>query len=224
MFPEHPVGARNSKHPEPKPKLQNPKPSRDPTNPNHPIASLVPAHVPDQLQPKAFRIHDSSRSRTASVPFAPDDQAVRDPTANSSRPRSAARVPDQPLATSASIRSQSARVQASSRPVQLEVHSLVVRFQQSTKLKALLRHHDYTKCKVVVYSAVVKAYAKTFRFRDKVLKKVWTHSLMMEQPLPVNLSLYMGVPCIIMAGTVHAHNVGVSLLSKRWFRTPGCLK
>ncbi|CAK7341893.1 unnamed protein product [Dovyalis caffra] len=27
-------------------------------------------------------------------------------------------------------------------------------------------------------------------------------------------SLYMGVPCITMAGTVHAHNVGVSLLSK----------
>ncbi|KAF2573995.1 hypothetical protein F2Q70_00001256 [Brassica cretica] len=85
------LSARNSKHPEPKPKSQNPKPSRDLTNPNHPIASLVPAHVPDQLQPKAFLIHDSSRSRTESVPFAPDDQAVRDPTANSSRPRSAAR-------------------------------------------------------------------------------------------------------------------------------------
>ncbi|KAK9170370.1 hypothetical protein Syun_002510 [Stephania yunnanensis] len=27
-------------------------------------------------------------------------------------------------------------------------------------------------------------------------------------------SLYMGVPCVTMAGTVHAHNVGVSLLSK----------
>lgn len=26
-------------------------------------------------------------------------------------------------------------------------------------------------------------------------------------------SLYMGVPCITMAGSVHAHNVGVSLLS-----------
>lgn len=27
-------------------------------------------------------------------------------------------------------------------------------------------------------------------------------------------SLYMGVPCVTMAGAVHAHNVGVSLLSK----------
>lgn len=27
-------------------------------------------------------------------------------------------------------------------------------------------------------------------------------------------SLYMGVPCVAMAGAVHAHNVGVSLLSK----------
>lgn len=27
-------------------------------------------------------------------------------------------------------------------------------------------------------------------------------------------SLYMGVPCVTMAGPVHAHNVGVSLLSK----------
>lgn len=27
-------------------------------------------------------------------------------------------------------------------------------------------------------------------------------------------SLFMGVPCITMAGSVHAHNVGVSLLSK----------
>ena len=27
-------------------------------------------------------------------------------------------------------------------------------------------------------------------------------------------SLYMGVPCVTMAGSVHAHNVGVSLLKK----------
>nr|VDC72860.1 unnamed protein product [Brassica rapa] len=42
-------------------------------------------------------------------------------------------------------------------------------------IEAPLTHHDYTKYKVVVYSAVVKADAKTFRFRDKVLKKggVW---------------------------------------------------
>ena len=26
-------------------------------------------------------------------------------------------------------------------------------------------------------------------------------------------SLYMGVPCVTMAGSVHAHNVGVSLLT-----------
>lgn len=26
-------------------------------------------------------------------------------------------------------------------------------------------------------------------------------------------SLYMGVPCVTMGGTVHAHNVGVSLLT-----------
>ncbi|WZY70376.1 hypothetical protein YC2023_002616 [Brassica napus] len=30
----------------------------NPTNPNHPIAFLVPAHIPDQLQPKAFLILD----------------------------------------------------------------------------------------------------------------------------------------------------------------------
>jgi predicted O-linked N-acetylglucosamine transferase (SPINDLY family) len=42
-------------------------------------------------------------------------------------------------------------------------------------IEAPLTHHDYTKYKVVVYSAVVKADAKTYRFRDKVLKKggVW---------------------------------------------------
>lgn len=27
-------------------------------------------------------------------------------------------------------------------------------------------------------------------------------------------SLYMGVPCVTMAGSVHAHNVGVSILGK----------
>lgn len=27
-------------------------------------------------------------------------------------------------------------------------------------------------------------------------------------------SLYMGVPCVTMAGSVHAHNVGVSLLTR----------
>ncbi|KAL0817265.1 hypothetical protein Bca101_073709 [Brassica carinata] len=42
-------------------------------------------------------------------------------------------------------------------------------------IEAPLTHHDYTKYKVVVYSGVVKEDAKTFRFRDKVLKKggVW---------------------------------------------------
>ncbi|XP_022963007.1 probable UDP-N-acetylglucosamine--peptide N-acetylglucosaminyltransferase SPINDLY [Cucurbita moschata] len=42
-------------------------------------------------------------------------------------------------------------------------------------IEAPLAHHDYAKYKVVVYSAVVKADAKTIRFRDKVLKQggVW---------------------------------------------------
>ncbi|KAM3239823.1 hypothetical protein ACQJBY_053485 [Aegilops geniculata] len=42
-------------------------------------------------------------------------------------------------------------------------------------VEAPLTHHDYTNCKVVVYSGVVKADAKTLRFKDKVLKKggVW---------------------------------------------------
>ncbi|MCD7449670.1 hypothetical protein HAX54_001098 [Datura stramonium] len=42
-------------------------------------------------------------------------------------------------------------------------------------IEAPLAYHDYTNYKVVVYSAVVKADAKTNRFRDKVLKKggVW---------------------------------------------------
>ncbi|RXH81461.1 hypothetical protein DVH24_034882 [Malus domestica] len=42
-------------------------------------------------------------------------------------------------------------------------------------IEAPLAHHEYTKYKVVVYSAVVKADAKTIRFREKVLKKggIW---------------------------------------------------
>ncbi|XP_062195647.1 probable UDP-N-acetylglucosamine--peptide N-acetylglucosaminyltransferase SPINDLY [Phragmites australis] len=38
-------------------------------------------------------------------------------------------------------------------------------------IEAPLTHHDYINCKVVVYSGVVKADAKTLRFKDKVLKK-----------------------------------------------------
>ncbi|KAL5230436.1 hypothetical protein ABZP36_029212 [Zizania latifolia] len=38
-------------------------------------------------------------------------------------------------------------------------------------IEAPLTHHDYSNCKVVVYSGVVKADAKTLRFKDKVLKK-----------------------------------------------------
>nr|CAB3503045.1 unnamed protein product [Digitaria exilis] len=38
-------------------------------------------------------------------------------------------------------------------------------------IEAPLTHHDYANCKVVVYSGVVKADAKTLRFKDKVLKK-----------------------------------------------------
>ncbi|KAL2487105.1 putative UDP-N-acetylglucosamine--peptide N-acetylglucosaminyltransferase SPINDLY [Abeliophyllum distichum] len=42
-------------------------------------------------------------------------------------------------------------------------------------IEAPLIHHDYTNYKVVAYSAVVKADAKTNRFRDRVLKKggIW---------------------------------------------------
>ncbi|XP_010543807.1 PREDICTED: probable UDP-N-acetylglucosamine--peptide N-acetylglucosaminyltransferase SPINDLY [Tarenaya hassleriana] len=38
-------------------------------------------------------------------------------------------------------------------------------------IEAPLTHHNYTNYKVVVYSAVVKADAKTYRFKEKVLKK-----------------------------------------------------
>ncbi|KAM0939792.1 putative protein O-GlcNAc transferase [Dioscorea sansibarensis] len=38
-------------------------------------------------------------------------------------------------------------------------------------IEAPLLYHDYTRYKVVVYSAVVKADAKTHKFRDRVLKK-----------------------------------------------------
>lgn len=38
-------------------------------------------------------------------------------------------------------------------------------------IEAPLAHHDYSNYKVVVYSGVVKADAKTLRFKDKVLKK-----------------------------------------------------
>lgn len=42
-------------------------------------------------------------------------------------------------------------------------------------IEAPLIYHDYTKYKVIVYSAVVKADAKTIRFREKVIKKggIW---------------------------------------------------
>ncbi|XP_044490348.1 probable UDP-N-acetylglucosamine--peptide N-acetylglucosaminyltransferase SPINDLY [Mangifera indica] len=42
-------------------------------------------------------------------------------------------------------------------------------------IEAPLVYHDYENCKVVVYSAVVKADVKTVRFREKVLKKggIW---------------------------------------------------
>ncbi|XP_021765293.1 probable UDP-N-acetylglucosamine--peptide N-acetylglucosaminyltransferase SPINDLY [Chenopodium quinoa] len=42
-------------------------------------------------------------------------------------------------------------------------------------IEAPLAHHDYSSYKVIVYSAVVKADAKTLRFREKVVKKggVW---------------------------------------------------
>ncbi|KAL6133672.1 hypothetical protein ACLB2K_065906 [Fragaria x ananassa] len=42
-------------------------------------------------------------------------------------------------------------------------------------IEAPLAHHEYAKYKVVVYSAVVKADAKTIRFRERVLKKggIW---------------------------------------------------
>ncbi|KAF2569834.1 hypothetical protein F2Q68_00026169 [Brassica cretica] len=108
------LSARNSKYPELKPKSQNPKPSRDPTNPNHPIASFVPAQVSDQLQPDPRRTQPQLPSRTARVL---GQQASR--SHQTIKPlairQQTARVPDQPLATPASIRSQSACVQASSR-------------------------------------------------------------------------------------------------------------
>ncbi|KAF3591056.1 hypothetical protein DY000_02023776 [Brassica cretica] len=82
------IEPRNSKHPEPKPKSQNPKPSCDPTNPNHPIASLVPVHVPDQLQPKAFLILDelSLSYHPGQLAFPDSKRPVR--TIRSSRSRS----------------------------------------------------------------------------------------------------------------------------------------
>ncbi|GJM88136.1 hypothetical protein PR202_ga04163 [Eleusine coracana subsp. coracana] len=197
-------------------------------------------------------------------------------------------------------------------------------------IEAPLTHHEYTNYKVIVYSGVVKADAKTLRFKDKVLKKggLWRDiygidekkvasfvredkvDILVEltghtannklgtmacRPAPIQVtwigypnttvpnsrlvvkckpfscdsirqkflstleelgleslrvdllplihlnydhmqayslmdisldtfpyagttttceSLYMGVPCVTMAGSVHAHNVGVSLLSK----------
>ncbi|GJN04272.1 hypothetical protein PR202_ga21805 [Eleusine coracana subsp. coracana] len=129
-------------------------------------------------------------------------------------------------------------------------------------IEAPLTHHEYTNYKVIVYSGVVKADAKTLRFKDKVLKKggLWSDiygidekrvaSLVREDKVDILVdllvirrtisweqwhadlflfsldtfpyagttttceSLYMGVPCVTMAGSVHAHNVGVSLLSK----------
>ncbi|KAH9615509.1 hypothetical protein KSS87_003007 [Heliosperma pusillum] len=42
-------------------------------------------------------------------------------------------------------------------------------------IEAPLAHHNYANCQVIVYSAVVKADAKTLRFREKVVKRggIW---------------------------------------------------
>ncbi|KAF2579338.1 hypothetical protein F2Q68_00005972 [Brassica cretica] len=77
-----------------------------------------PRSAPAQGVPDPRRTQPQVPSRTARVP---GQQASR--SHQTIKPfairHQTARVPDQPLATSASIRSQSARVQASSRPGQL---------------------------------------------------------------------------------------------------------
>ncbi|KAF3570222.1 hypothetical protein F2Q69_00059996 [Brassica cretica] len=114
--------ARNSKHPEPKPKSQNPKPSRDPTNPNHPIASLVPAHVPDQLQPKAFLILDelSLSYHPGQLAFPDSKRPVR--TRRSSRSRSDSKQLASPISRSRP-QPQSVRSQLASRPARVQSSS-----------------------------------------------------------------------------------------------------
>jgi predicted O-linked N-acetylglucosamine transferase (SPINDLY family) len=56
-------------------------------------------------------------------------------------------------------------------------------------IEAPLVHHDYASYKVVVYSAVVKADAKTIRFRDRVLKKggVWRDIYGIEEKKVANI-------------------------------------
>ncbi|KAF3507688.1 hypothetical protein F2Q69_00008647 [Brassica cretica] len=150
--------ARNSKHPEPKPKSQNPKRSRDPTNPNHPIASFVPAHVPDQLQPKAFLILDelSLSYHPGQLAFPDSKRPVR--TRRSSRSRSdikqlaspISRLRPQPQSVRSQLASRPARVQASSRPGQLV--SRPARVQASSRpvqlepVKALIESDRLLAC------------------------------------------------------------------------------
>ncbi|KAF3521532.1 hypothetical protein F2Q69_00047446 [Brassica cretica] len=116
------LSARNSKHPEPKPKSQNPKPSRDPTNPNHPIASLVPAHVPDQLQPKAFLILEkfslSYHPGKLALPYS--KRPIR--TRRSSRSRSDSKQLASPISRSRP-QPQSVRSQLASRPARVQSSS-----------------------------------------------------------------------------------------------------
>ncbi|KAF3506458.1 hypothetical protein F2Q69_00007247 [Brassica cretica] len=109
------TGPQNSKHTEPKPKSQNPKPSRDPTNSNHPIASLVPAHVPDQLQPKAFLILDelSLSYHPGQLAFPDSKRSVR--TRRSSRSRSDSKQLASPISRSRP-QPQSVRSQLASSP------------------------------------------------------------------------------------------------------------
>ncbi|KAF3539308.1 hypothetical protein F2Q69_00023454 [Brassica cretica] len=114
--------ARNSKHPETKPKSQNSKPSRDPTNPNHPIASLVPAHVPDQLQPKTFLILDelSLSYHPGQLAFPDSKRPVR--TRRSSRSRSDSKQLASPISRSRP-QPQSVRSQLASRPARVQSSS-----------------------------------------------------------------------------------------------------
>ncbi|KAG9138426.1 hypothetical protein Leryth_012718 [Lithospermum erythrorhizon] len=56
-------------------------------------------------------------------------------------------------------------------------------------IEAPLTYHDYANYKVVVYSAVVKADAKTIRFREKVLKKggIWRDIYGVDEKIVANL-------------------------------------
>uniref|UniRef100_A0A9I9DX94 Probable UDP-N-acetylglucosamine--peptide N-acetylglucosaminyltransferase SPINDLY n=1 Tax=Cucumis melo TaxID=3656 RepID=A0A9I9DX94_CUCME len=94
-------------------------------------------------------------------------------------------------------------------------------------VEAPLVHHDYANYKVVIYSAVVKADAKTIRFRDKVLKHggVWRDIYGIDEKKVASMVREDKVD-ILVELTGHTANNKLGMMACRpapvqWRRAPG---